>query len=88
MQMMEGYSAIANGGILRTPRLLETIDGQPVDHSAGERVISSQTSEQLRTMLEGVLGEGGTASEVSVPGLRARGQDRHRPEGGRRHLLR
>jgi cell division protein FtsI/penicillin-binding protein 2 len=68
MQMMEGYAAIANGGILRTPRLLETIDGQPVDHSAGERVISAKTSEQLRTMLEGVLGEGGTASEVSVPG--------------------
>jgi cell division protein FtsI/penicillin-binding protein 2 len=68
MQMMEGYAAIANGGILRTPRLLEAIDGQPVDHSDGERVISTKTSDQLRTMLEGVLGEGGTASEVSVPG--------------------
>ena len=68
MQMMEGYAAIANGGILRTPRLLESIDGQPVDHSDGVRVISKQTSAQLRTMLEGVLGEGGTASEVSVPG--------------------
>ena len=68
MQMMEGYAAIANGGILRTPRLLESIDGQPVDHSDGVRVISKQTSAQLRMMLEGVLGEGGTASEVSVPG--------------------
>jgi len=45
-----------------------SIDGQPVDHSDGVRVISKQTSAQLRTMLEGVLGEGGTASEVSVPG--------------------
>jgi cell division protein FtsI/penicillin-binding protein 2 len=68
MQMMEGYSAIANGGILRTPRLVEAVDGAPVDHSAGTRVISAKTSEQLRTMLEGVLGDGGTASEVSVPG--------------------
>ena len=68
MQMMEGYAAIANGGILRTPRLLESIDGVPVDHSDGERVISRKTASQLRTMLEGVLGDGGTASEVSVPG--------------------
>ena len=68
MQMMEGYAAIANGGILRTPRLLESIDGKPVDHAEGERVISTKTAAQLRTMLEGVLGEGGTASEVSVPG--------------------
>ena len=68
MQMMEGYSAIANGGILRTPRLLESIDGKPVDHAEGERVIGTKTAAQLRTMLEGVLGEGGTASEVSVPG--------------------
>ena len=68
MQMMEGYAAIANGGILRTPRLIESVDGNPVEHSAGTRVISKKTSAELRTMLEGVLGEGGTASEVSVPG--------------------
>ncbi len=68
LQMMAGYAAIANGGILRTPRLLESIDGQPVDGGAGTRVISKKTSAQLRTMLEGVLGDGGTASEVSVPG--------------------
>jgi len=68
MQMMAGYAAIANGGILRTPRLVESVDGTPVDHSAGTRVIGEKTAAQLRTMLEGVLGDGGTASEVSVPG--------------------
>jgi len=68
MQMMAGYAAIANGGILRTPRLIESVDGRPVDHSDGVRVIGKQTSAELRKMLEGVLGEGGTASEVSVPG--------------------
>lgn len=68
LQMMEGYAAIANGGILRTPRLLEAVDGQPVDHAEGERVISSNTAAQLRVMLEGVLGDAGTASTVSVPG--------------------
>jgi cell division protein FtsI/penicillin-binding protein 2 len=68
LQMMAGYSAIANGGILRTPRLIESVDGQPVDHSDGVRVIGKGTSAELRKMLEGVLGDGGTASEVSVPG--------------------
>ncbi|HET6831116.1 MAG TPA: penicillin-binding protein 2 [Solirubrobacterales bacterium] len=68
LQMMAGYAAIANGGILRTPRLIESIDGEPVDHSDGVRVISKETSVELRKMLEGVLGDGGTASEVSVPG--------------------
>lgn len=68
MQMMEGYAAIANGGILRPPRLIERIDGAPVDEPAGRRVISAKTSAELRTMLEGVLGPFGTAPEVEVPG--------------------
>jgi cell division protein FtsI/penicillin-binding protein 2 len=68
IQMMAGYAAIANGGILRAPRLIEAVDGEPVEHSDGVRVISKETAAELRTMLEGVLGDGGTASEVSVPG--------------------
>ncbi|MBA2521929.1 MAG: penicillin-binding protein 2 [Solirubrobacterales bacterium] len=68
MQMMEGYAAIANGGILRPPRLLESVDGEPVPEPEGHRVISEDTSAQVRKMLEGVLGPFGTAPEVSVPG--------------------
>jgi cell division protein FtsI/penicillin-binding protein 2 len=54
--------------MLRAPRLIESIDGEAVDHSEGTRVIGKETSAELRKMLEGVLGDGGTASEVSVPG--------------------
>lgn len=68
MQMMEGYAAIANGGILRPPRLIESVDGEPVEEPAGTRVISADTSAELRKMLEGVLGPFGTAPEVEVPG--------------------
>jgi cell division protein FtsI/penicillin-binding protein 2 len=69
MQMATGYSAIADGGILRRPSLVESIGGQTVDHEAGaRRVISARTAAQLRGMLEGVLEPGGTASSVSVPG--------------------
>ena len=68
MQMMEGYAAIANGGTLRTPRLIKSVDGEETPEPEGQQVISDRTSAELRQMLEGVLGAGGTASEVSVPG--------------------
>ena len=35
MQMMAAYAAIANGGMLRTPRLLALDDGEPVADEAG-----------------------------------------------------
>jgi len=68
IQMATAYSTIANGGILREPRLVLEEDGIPVTAKAGERVISERTSERLREMLEGVLEPGGTASAVQVPG--------------------
>jgi cell division protein FtsI (penicillin-binding protein 3) len=69
LQMAAAYSAIANGGTLRTPRLIEQVDGEAVgDDSDGRRVIGKRTSARVRAMLEGVVADGGTASEVSVPG--------------------
>ncbi len=68
MQMMSAYAAIANGGTLQPPRLLKSVDGEPVAEPEGERIISEKTAAQLRKMLEGVLGPFGTAPEVSVPG--------------------
>ncbi len=80
MQMMEGYAAIANGGILRPPRLLESVDGEPVDEPQGHRVISKSTSAELRKMLEGVLGAVRHRARGRGARLRPRGQDRHRAE--------
>jgi cell division protein FtsI (penicillin-binding protein 3) len=69
LQMATGYSAVANGGILRRPRLITQVGSEPTESdSDGQRVISTETSAQLRRMLEGVLEPGGTASSVSVPG--------------------
>jgi cell division protein FtsI (penicillin-binding protein 3) len=67
MQLAQGYAAIANGGILRAPHIVEKVDGKAVREPKGRRVISGRTSSELRTMLEGVFAEGGTASAVSVP---------------------
>jgi cell division protein FtsI/penicillin-binding protein 2 len=74
IQMVAGYSAIANGGMLRQPRLVEKIGEEQVPEPKGKRVISEQTAAEIREMLEGVLGPGGTAAEVSVPGYTLAGK--------------
>ncbi|MGZ6709288.1 MAG: peptidoglycan D,D-transpeptidase FtsI family protein [Solirubrobacteraceae bacterium] len=74
MQMAAAYSAIANGGTLRAPRLVRRVDGQLTATPKGRRVISPQTAMQLRLMLEGAFAPGGTASEVSIPGYQLAGK--------------
>ncbi len=74
MQMMAAYAAIANGGMLRPPRLIESVDGEPLGRQRGRRAISPAVAAEVRTMLEGVLAPGGTASEVSVPGYTLAGK--------------
>jgi len=74
IQMASAYAAIANGGILQPPRLVLQEGGEKIPEPAGERVISRDTAAKLRTMLEGVLAPGGTASEVSVPGYTLAGK--------------
>jgi cell division protein FtsI (penicillin-binding protein 3) len=74
IQMVAGYSAIANGGILRPPQLVKKIGEEPVHEPRGKRVISAKVATQIREMLEGVLAPGGTASEVSVPGYTLAGK--------------
>ena len=68
IQMATAYAAIANGGILRPPRVVKSVGGKPTALPPGKRVISAQTASTLRTMLEGVLGPGGTASGAAIPG--------------------
>jgi cell division protein FtsI (penicillin-binding protein 3) len=74
MQMVAGYAAIADGGILRRPRLIEKSGERPVRDPKGRRVISARVAEEVRTMLEGVLEAGGTASSISVPGYTLAGK--------------
>jgi cell division protein FtsI/penicillin-binding protein 2 len=74
MQMIAGYAAIANGGILRRPQLIEAVGDESIPEAKGHRVIDAEVAAQVRTMLEGVLAPGGTASEVSVPGYTLAGK--------------
>jgi cell division protein FtsI (penicillin-binding protein 3) len=68
MQMVEAYSAIANGGVLRAPRVVASIGGKPVPVPRGQQILSPGVASQLRDMLRGVLADGGTASGAAIPG--------------------
>jgi cell division protein FtsI (penicillin-binding protein 3) len=68
MQMAAAYSAIANGGILRPPRIVKAVGDTETEVPEGKRILSEETAAQMRTMLEGVLGPGGTASGAAIPG--------------------
>src|SRR5207237_8357708 len=68
IQMATAYSAIANGGIRRPPRIVESIGGKPMASPRGHRIISEKAAAELRDMLRGVFADGGTASGAAIPG--------------------
>jgi cell division protein FtsI/penicillin-binding protein 2 len=74
IQMAAAFAAVANGGILRAPHIVESVGGRPSKQPAGRRVITPRVAAQVRTMLEGVLGPGGTASEAAIPGYKLAGK--------------
>jgi cell division protein FtsI (penicillin-binding protein 3) len=68
IQIATAYAAIANGGILRPAHVVQAVGGKDVKLPAGHRIISTTTAAELRNMLRGVFGEGGTASGAAIPG--------------------
>jgi cell division protein FtsI (penicillin-binding protein 3) len=74
LQLTAAYSAIANGGIMRSPRIIAAVGGVRTPTPRGERVISRTTAAQLRDMLQGVVEAGGTASRVAIPGYSVAGK--------------
>ncbi len=74
MQMGAAYAAIANGGILRPPHVVASVDGERAPRPSGKRIISAATATALREMLEGVLGPGGTASGAKIDGYEVAGK--------------
>jgi cell division protein FtsI/penicillin-binding protein 2 len=74
IQMATAYSAIANGGILRRPRIVRAVGGHLLSEPSGRRVLSAANAGAVRQMLQGVLGPEGTASQVSIPGYELAGK--------------
>ncbi len=69
MQMVQAYDTIANGGILRSPQIVESVGGRKEAEPQGHRIISPTVAYQLRDMLRGVFGDGGTASGAQIQGF-------------------
>ena len=74
MQMGAAYAAIANGGILRAPHVVESVGGRKRHAPRGRRILSEQTAASVRKMLEGVLGPGGTATGAAIEGYELGGK--------------
>ena len=79
IQLAAAFAAIANDGILMKPRLVSMIDDsegrviQSYELEEVRRVISKETSLQVRSVLEGVVSRG-TGKKAAVPGFKAAGK--------------
>ncbi|MGZ3734528.1 MAG: penicillin-binding protein [Bdellovibrionota bacterium] len=75
LQVLRGYSAIANGGTLVTPRLvkeLRTFEGELIRElppGPRRKVMEKKTALQVQAMLEGVATDEGTAPKAAIPGF-------------------
>jgi cell division protein FtsI (penicillin-binding protein 3) len=80
VQLAAAFSAVANGGTLMKPYLVEKVlddNGDVVKEYAPEprqRVISEQTAKTVARMMEGVAAEGGTGTSAAVEGFRVAGK--------------
>lgn len=79
MQATDVFATIANGGIRVTPNVVAGfVDSNgtytPSKPSAQTRVISALTAQKIRTMLEGVVSNEGTAPAAEIPGYQVAGK--------------
>ena len=79
LQATSVMATIANGGVRVTPTVVAgTIDPSghysPSKNQTTTRVVSSETAANVRTMLESVVSEQGTAPAAAIPGYRVAGK--------------
>jgi len=80
IQITTAMAAIANGGLLMEPYLVERVvaaDGQTVQRHLPQvkrRVISELTARQVREMMVTVTEPGGTGTRAALPGYRVAGK--------------
>ena len=80
LQLATAVSAVANGGLLMKPYVVEKIsdeNGTELDRTSPQvlrRVISPETAVKMARMMEGVATEGGTGMNAAVEGYRVAGK--------------
>jgi cell division protein FtsI/penicillin-binding protein 2 len=77
VQLISAYSAVANGGILFRPRIVQDVfigkEHDPIPPSEGHRVVSEKTAAEMRQMLVGVV-EHGTGVNAQIKGYTVGGK--------------
>ncbi|NNC89047.1 MAG: penicillin-binding protein 2 [Akkermansiaceae bacterium] len=80
LQVAAAYGAIANGGTLMKPRLVQAVianDGTAIESYGPEsvgKVMSGPASRRMRAALSRVVSKEGTASRAAVPGFKSAGK--------------
>lgn len=73
-QLTRAFAAVANGGLLVRPHLVERVGGEPVPQPAPERIMSRATARKLDRMLRTVVSDGGTGTLAQVQGYEIAGK--------------
>ena len=89
LQLARAYATLASGGLRRPVSFLAV---PKAEQPGGTRALPADVAAEVNTMLEGVVGPGGTAQRAAVPGYRVAGKTgtTHIAAGGgyeRRHYL-
>lgn len=80
LQIANAFAAIANGGVLNTPYIVKSIrDSETNDVTETKvktirRVLTSEQAAQMRAMLVGATGDGGTGGNARVDGFMVAGK--------------
>ncbi|MGH3139682.1 MAG: peptidoglycan D,D-transpeptidase FtsI family protein [Gaiellales bacterium] len=74
MQMASMYQAIANGGVMVPPHLVQALGGREIKPSAGHRVLTPEVDRELVDMLGTVVEDGGTGFKASICGYSVAGK--------------
>ncbi len=79
IQMVRAVGAIANGGVMCTPRVVDSVkQGDGTVKKAGEgeshRVISREAAAEVTRMMEAVTADDGTAPAAQIDGYRVAGK--------------
>lgn len=75
LQMANAYAAIANGGVLNSPYIVQSVHdtetGRTIETApkAIRRVLTPEEASQMRLMLTSVTSPGGTGGNAKVPGF-------------------
>jgi len=80
IQLVAAMSAIANGGTLMQPYIVDRIidaEGNPLKQFSPisrQRIVSAETARIVASMMEGIATEGGTGTAASVDGFKVAGK--------------